>query len=178
MLEIKACATTAWHQNLFLMRVLKHFNLSSSPPCFRRSGKEMIQGKWTCLQMVPWSNFHQHCQEISSSVHRSAAAARSTLKQFTDIPAVWDSSVKYKQVSQPSKNSQEGFRSAGTSGAVLVQRLSQWSKDHWRQETRKYSAMQTIQAQPQPLSFKSFLYSLQTSLILHWSCFSTCVCIS
>ena len=36
--------------------------------------------------------FFAHCQEISSSVHRSAAAARSTHKHFMDTPAVQFSS--------------------------------------------------------------------------------------
>jgi hypothetical protein len=32
------------------MMVLKHFNLSASPPPTRGGGKEKIQGKWTCLE--------------------------------------------------------------------------------------------------------------------------------
>lgn len=55
--------------------VLKCFNLPSSPPPTRGSGKERIQVKWTCLEMVLWRKSCLHCQEISSSVHWPAAAA-------------------------------------------------------------------------------------------------------
>lgn len=55
--------------------VLKCFNLPSSQPPNRGSGKERIQVKWTCLEMVPWRKSCLHCQEISSSVHWSAVAA-------------------------------------------------------------------------------------------------------
>ena len=74
-------------QNLFLMMVLKCFNLPSSPPPTRGSGKERIQGKWTCLGIVLWSNFHLYFLEISSSVHRSATAPQSTPKHLMDKPA-------------------------------------------------------------------------------------------
>ena len=75
-------------QNLFLMMVLKCFNLPSSPPLTRGSRKERIPGKGTCVERVLWSNSHLCCLEISSSIHRSAAAAQSTSKQFTDTPAI------------------------------------------------------------------------------------------
>jgi hypothetical protein len=55
--------------------VLKCFNLTCSPPPTGSSGKERLRGKWTGLEMVLWSNCHLRCQEISSSVHRSAAVA-------------------------------------------------------------------------------------------------------
>jgi hypothetical protein len=32
------------------MMILKHFNLSSSPPPTRASGKERIWGKWICFK--------------------------------------------------------------------------------------------------------------------------------
>jgi hypothetical protein len=75
-------------QTLFLMMVLKCFNLPSSPPPTRGSGKERIQGKWTCLEMILWRNSCLCCQEISRSVHRSAVSAWSTHKHFMDTPAV------------------------------------------------------------------------------------------
>jgi len=37
-------------QTLFIMLVLKYFNLPCSPPPTRGSGKERIRGKWTCLE--------------------------------------------------------------------------------------------------------------------------------
>jgi hypothetical protein len=70
------------------MMVLKCFNLLSSLPLTRGSGKERIQGKWTCLEMVLWSNSHLCCQEIGSSVHGSAKAAQSTSTPFTVVPEV------------------------------------------------------------------------------------------
>jgi hypothetical protein len=36
--------------NLFLMMVFKYFSLSFIPPPSRRSEKERIQGKWSCLE--------------------------------------------------------------------------------------------------------------------------------
>jgi hypothetical protein len=58
------------------MVVLKHFNLFSSLPLTKGSGKEKIWRKWmwTCLEMVLWSKSHLYCQKISSLVHESAAA--------------------------------------------------------------------------------------------------------
>jgi hypothetical protein len=82
---IKGMRHHARLQALFLMMVLKHFNLPSSPPSTRGSGKEKIQGKGTCVEMLLWSKSHLCCQEIGSSVYRSAAAARSIQKHCTDI---------------------------------------------------------------------------------------------
>jgi hypothetical protein len=70
--------------------VLKHFNLLSSPTPTRGSEKEKILKKWTSLEMVLWSKSHLLCQEIGSSVHRSAATAQSiqTLYGYTSSPVV------------------------------------------------------------------------------------------
>jgi hypothetical protein len=59
-----------YFQCLFLMMVLKHFKLPSSPLLTRGSRKERIQEKWACLEMALWSKSHLCCQEIGSSVHR------------------------------------------------------------------------------------------------------------
>jgi hypothetical protein len=72
--------TESSHQSLKMG--FKCFNLPSSPPPTRGSGKERIWGKWTCLEMVLWSKSHLCCQEISSPIHRSASAAQSTRKSF------------------------------------------------------------------------------------------------
>jgi len=80
-------------QILLLMMAFKQFKLSCSPLPTRGSRKERIQGKWTCLEMVLWSNSYMCCLEIGSSVHRSAAAASSTCKHFMDSPAVQFSRV-------------------------------------------------------------------------------------
>jgi hypothetical protein len=88
-------------KRLFLMMVLKHFNIPCSPPPTRGSGKERIQGKWTCLERffgatpicVVWKS-----------------AARSTRKHLTDTPAVqlssWDSKHQSAAVVLPSRDSQ------------------------------------------------------------------------
>jgi hypothetical protein len=76
-------------QCLLLMMVLKCFNRPSSPPPTRGSGKERIQGKWTCLEMALRNKFYLCCQAIQSSVHRSQQRQlRSTHKHFTGRPAV------------------------------------------------------------------------------------------
>jgi hypothetical protein len=104
-------------QTLLLMMVPKPSSLLSSPPPSRGSGKERTWGKWTCLEMVLWSKFHPRCQRISSSVHRSAVAARSTCKHFTDTPAaVQFSSIGIAAVvAWPSRNSQASVETAGVS---------------------------------------------------------------
>jgi hypothetical protein len=53
-----------------LMRVLKCFNLPSSPPPTRGSGKERLigqRGMWPCSEVVLRCDFNLHCQDISSS---------------------------------------------------------------------------------------------------------------
>lgn len=92
-------------QSLLLMMVLKHFNLPSCPSPTIGSGNERILGKQTCLEMVLWSKSHLCCQEIS--VHRLAAAALSTRKHFTDIPAIQFSSIRISAaVAQTNRDSQ------------------------------------------------------------------------
>lgn len=59
-----------------------------SPPPTRGIGKERIRRKWTHLEVIIWSKSHLLCQLLSSSVHRLAMAAWSTLKVFMDTPAV------------------------------------------------------------------------------------------
>ena len=53
------------------------------------------------FRKVLWSNSHLCCLEIGSSVHRSAAAARSTHKHFMDTPAVQFSRVRIVNTNQP-----------------------------------------------------------------------------
>jgi hypothetical protein len=60
-----------------LIRVLKCFNLPSSPPPTRGSGKERLigqRGMWACLDIVLSGDFNLHCQDISS--HESATVAQ------------------------------------------------------------------------------------------------------
>jgi hypothetical protein len=68
------------------MRVLKHFNVPCSPPPEVVRKKRIQEGEVDLFRKVPWNNSHPCCLE--SSVYRSAAAARSTSKHFTDTPAV------------------------------------------------------------------------------------------
>lgn len=73
-------------QNVLLIRVRKHFNLPSSPPPTRGSGKERLIGQrrtWTCLETVLWSESSQRCQDVSSSVHTNRHW--STLKHHSRI---------------------------------------------------------------------------------------------
>ena len=98
LLYISECEQTAilcaWHsytftktcnfnffQTLFLMMVLKCLILPCSPPPNRGSGKERIRGKWTCLEMVPWSNSPLCCLEINSSIHSLAGSESSIHSQ-------------------------------------------------------------------------------------------------
>lgn len=60
----------------FVMMILKRFNLPCSPPPTRGNGKEDM-GEVDLFRKDLCSNSCLCCLEISSSVHRSAAAARS-----------------------------------------------------------------------------------------------------
>ena len=87
--EESSTSVTLIFQNLFLMMVLKHFNLFFRPPPTWGRGRERILGKWTCLEKKgSLNNSHLCCLEISHSVHRLAVAAPSRRKHFTDTPAV------------------------------------------------------------------------------------------
>lgn len=61
-----------------LVMVLKHVNLPFSPLPTRGSRKERVPGTQTCSRKVPWTNSCVCWLKISSSVHRSSEAARST----------------------------------------------------------------------------------------------------
>jgi hypothetical protein len=115
--------------------------------------------------MVLWSNSHLCCLEISSSVHRSAAAAN-TYKHFTDLAAVLFSRVgranRNQQQRKPSlsigTSQQEGPR--GAPGEVL-NCASQGSEDQRRHETNNSciaSSISTPSSQAPSLSVKSYLY--------------------
>ena len=61
-------------QSLLLVMVFKCFNLPFSSPPTRGIGKKSIRRKWSCLEKKFGEKSHLHCQEISSSVHRSSVA--------------------------------------------------------------------------------------------------------
>jgi hypothetical protein len=62
--------------------------------------------------MVMWNNSHLCCLEIGSSVHRSAEAAPSTCKHFTDTSA-----VQFGRVGIANMN-QEWYHYLGESGML------------------------------------------------------------
>jgi hypothetical protein len=76
-------------QILFLMMVLKHFNLSCNSLPTRGSGKERIRGgggRWGGVDLfrkILWSNPCLCCLEISSSVHRLAGSSSSLIHSQT-----------------------------------------------------------------------------------------------
>jgi hypothetical protein len=73
----------------------------------------LIQGKWNCLEIVLWSKSYLPCQEVSSSVQRSAVTAPFTCKHFTHTPVVQFSRVRIAAVVvQPNRKSQISAESA------------------------------------------------------------------
>ena len=99
--------------------------------------------------MVLWSKSNLHCQDISSSVHRSAAAARPTHKHFTDISAVQFSRVRIATANQqqwdylaktarpqPWLESAGGTRRDARRSSWLC--ISQWSEDQQRLKPNKH----------------------------------------
>ena len=88
------------------MRVLKHFNLHSSPPPTRRSRKENLIGQssmWSCLEIVSWVN--------------PICIGRISAVQFT-----WISSGSLIHMRTPFMNQQWQFSPEET------MRLGQWAR--------------------------------------------------
>ena len=139
------------------------------------------------FRKVLWSNSHLCCLEISSSVHRLAAAARSTCKHFTDTPAVQFSSVRIANTNQQqwhylaeTARPQPQLKSAGGTRAKSSPLcLSQGSKDQQTHKTNKHcTASCTSKPSSVSITLWSPIYTLQTSRVLHGSCLSTYVCLS
>ena len=139
------------------------------------------------FRKVLWSNSHLCCLEISSSVHRSAVAARSTHKHFTDTPAVqfsriWISNMNQQRWHylaetarpQPQHKSAGGTRRDTRRSSQLC--LSQGSEDQQRCETHKHcTASCTSKPSSVSVTLWSPIYTLQTSRVLHVPCLSTCM---
>lgn len=131
------------------MTVLKRFNLPSSPPPTRGSGKERIQGKRTCLEIVLWSRSHLCGQEISSLICRSATAAQSICKHFMDTLAVqfgrvWIANTNQQQwrnqaeTARPQPNQHKSVGETSRNDRSSLQCLSQQKR---RLETKNRLAM-------------------------------------
>ena len=142
------------------------------------------------FRKVLWSNSHLCCLEISSSVHRSAVAARSTHKHFMDTPAVQFGRVRIANMNQQwwhylaeTARPQPQLESAGGTNRNTRRSsqlcLSQGSKDQQRLETNKHcTASCTSKPSSVSVTLWSPIYTLQTSCVLHGSCLSTCICLS
>ena len=132
------------------------------------------------FRRVLWSNSHLCCLEISSSVHRlAAAAARSSWKHFTDTPA-----DQFSRVGLGSAVIQHSSRDIQASASPRVNRrtrrntrrsswlcLSQESENQWRHETHKHFTA-SCSSRPSSVSITPWcpIYTLQTSRVLHVSC--------
>jgi hypothetical protein len=105
------------------------------------------------------------CQESGSSVHRSATAARPILKHFTDTPE-----VQFGRVRIATRNQQRWHYLAETVRPQPQQEGCQEKlkiKEDLRPTSVAQLALSASLAQPPPLSVESFLFSLQTSCVLH-----------
>ena len=133
--------------------VLKCFNLPCSPQPTRSSGRKRICGKWTCLERMFGAT--AICVVGKLTVHRSAAAAQSICKHFTDIPAVQFSRVGIANTNQqwwhylaetarpqPRHELAGGTRRDTRRSSQLC--LSQGSKDHGRVETNKLCTASSV----------------------------------
>jgi hypothetical protein len=149
------------------MMVLKHFNLPDNTPPTRGSGKERIIGEVDLFRKVLWSNSRLCCLEIRSPVHRSATAAPSTHKHFTNAPAVQFGRVGLATaVTRPSRDSQASASvqvsrrdQGGIPEKVLVcASLSEQISEDERLTCIAQLALKASQAQPPSLSVESFLY--------------------
>jgi hypothetical protein len=174
--------------NLILITVLKCFNLPSSPPPTRGSGKERLLGHrgsgpvYSLEQILSaLSGKKQFCWQESAA----AAAAQSTGKHFMNIPAVHFSSVGRANTNQKQWHDTETARSqpswhksAGVTRTTRDARrsslscLSQRNENQQRQETRKCCSTSTLcklcnQVLPPSLAMGSN--------ILHRSCLTTCL---
>ena len=123
------------------------------------------------FRKVLWSNSScLRCLEISSSVHRSTAAARSTRRYLTDTPAVqfgrvWIANMTWLESAGGTK------RNTRRSSQLC---LSQGSKDQQRHETHKHcTASCTSKPSSVSITLWSPTYNLQTLCVLHVPCLST-----
>ena len=116
-----------------LIRVLKCFNIHSSPPFTRGSRKEglRVQGRvWTCLWIVLWCKSNLSCQDISSSIHRKQKQQLSPLTNATHKSATaYNSTQKKLQVSANQPNSAEVARSCRNTTRRSLVHFSLWSHD-------------------------------------------------
>ena len=133
--------------------------------------------------MVLWSKSHLHCQEVSSSFHRSD---RFTGKHFMDIPVVqfYRVGITAGVTTQKeqlclnliSVSQQKGPEQTGMPGEVLACASLREAKN--TEDMRLTSIAQLALPESPKLfsqSVKSYVYLLQTSHVLHGSCLLLCV---
>jgi hypothetical protein len=139
--------------------------------------------------MVLLIKSHLHCQESSSCVPRSAVAAWSTCRHFTDIPAVQFTSVRIAAVvAQPRRNNQPQPNWHELAGEILTSRdnrrsscmsLSQWREDQGRCETKNHCTTSSTSKHSllSPIYSPSKQHVSSTPLILchHMSCLWVCL---
>ena len=116
-----------------------------------------------------WSNSRLCCLEISSSVHRSAAAVRSTHKHFTDTPAVQLSRIRIANMNQ------QQWHYLAETGRPQPQLSSQLCLSN--RETHKLCTANSIsKPSSTPIAVHQvLLYALQTSCDFHRPCLSMCL---
>jgi hypothetical protein len=134
------------------------------------------------FRKVLWSNSCLCCLEIGSSFYRLAVAAQSTCKHLRDTPAVQLATVGLATVVVwPSRDSwpQPWLESEGGTNRITRSSrlcLSQGNKDQWRHETQKHCIVScTRKPSSVSVTLWSPIYTLQTSLVLHVPCLSTCI---
>jgi hypothetical protein len=124
------------------------------------------------FRKVLWRNSCLCCLEICSSVHRLAAAARSTRKYFIDTPAVQFGRVALaKAVTKPSRASQ------ASASAGIIRRDGRGNEDQRRHESHKCCTA-SCTSKPSSASItvhQSPIYTLQTSHVFHLHPISTCI---
>jgi hypothetical protein len=134
---------------------------------------------WTCLEMVLWSKPHLSCQEICSSVHRSAAA-QSTHNHFPDTSAVQFSCVRVvAELAQTSRNIQTSAKSSEgintTTDARRRYQMCSLNKVKISKDTRPRGAAKlALQTNLSHSSLRPIYNSLQASRGIHRSCFTMC----
>ena len=130
--------------------VLKRFNLPSSPPLTRGSGKERIWGKWICLERFfgatpVWVVWKSAVQFMGQQWQLDLLAI-----MFMDTPAIQFGRVRTANTNQQwwyyladTARSQPRHESAGGTKARRNTRRSSWlclclqSEDQWRYKTNK-----------------------------------------
>jgi len=158
-------------QNLLLIRVLKCFNVPSSPPPTRGNGKEKLieqRRLWTSLEISLWSKSNLHCQGISSSVHTHQQQHHNPFINTIHESSIagWSRKKLQGSANRPESVEAESFQNITRSFCCTS--LYEIITNNDQQRSLRY----TNTMEQSPLTIGQYLYPFQTSCVLSGICSS------